>query len=182
MWACSVPLIKTCRRRSLMVTSAAAVLAQGIHAVSRHCPKVASLPCASLLPSLAPRPCSCCRRKGENKWLARERTSQTSLISLVPRAGRFPTTTAEGVRLLQLVCRGGPPPLPGLIGPKPPTPLEGGGGEARSRGRPGSESLPEPDLTLSPTCGQGQLAPRNQELWVRRTTGPKGPPPDRGGP
>ena len=47
-------------------------LAQGIHAVRRHRPAVAPVPwpCTCLLPSYSPRPRSCCRRKGENKWLA----------------------------------------------------------------------------------------------------------------
>ena len=74
---------------------------------------VAPVPSTCLLPSSSPRPCSCRRRKGENKWLARERTFQTSLISLVPRAGRCSTTSAEGVRLLPLVGRGRPTPVAG---------------------------------------------------------------------
>ena len=51
--------------------------------------------------------------KAKTRGLREREPSLTSLISLVPRVGRFTTTPTEGVRLLPLVGRGGSPPVAG---------------------------------------------------------------------
>ena len=51
--------------------------------------------------------------KAKTRGLREREHSLTSLISLVPRAGRFSTTPTEGVCLVPLVGRGGSPPVAG---------------------------------------------------------------------